>query len=139
MWWLILFCIQPNMNNIILYLGTFCQFLCGLLNDTDIDIINIAISYLSLYKAFSQNHPEDQHNLMILTPGTSLNTSQSMVWQEHSGNLQLRALHGFSDSQMEDREVPEAYTRVLLRHSSSQIVWGLRASRLTKDKHSISL
>lgn len=45
---------------------------------------------------------------MILTPGTSLNVSQSMVWHGNNtqGNLHLRAPHGFSDSQVEDRERP---------------------------------
>lgn len=80
-------CIQPSMNSSNPSFVTFSQFLSGLLSNIGIDIIiNIAISDLSLYKSFNQNHPENRLSVIILTPGISLSISQSMAWRQHSGD-----------------------------------------------------
>ena len=128
------FWIQPNMSNHISALAAFSQSLSECPNDIVINIIIIVvISDLSLYKALNPNHSENQCNLIILTPGILLNSSQSMAWhglawQEHSGESSAlrRCTIWLSNSEMEETEPLAGHTTVALRHSSP-ILRGLRA------------
>lgn len=67
---------------------------------------------------------------MILPPGISLNTGQSVAW--HGKNTRESSSYGyaprgFSNSEVEGAEALEGHTRVILRHGS-QTFWGLRVS-----------